>query len=228
MPKFIRLLSESGATLALATLNIAFYVAATTGWISADFLLGSDWQQTAACPWTLASYMAIHAEAPHLITNTVVLLLFGAYYEHRTSPMRMLAAYLSGGLLGGIFFAATAAFSVNTSASLSGASAAVIAVACAASCDRRSTFRFWGLPSQWIIFYLAISSISELFGANPGGGIAHIGGIIAGLTIGLAANRTSISDKSLSNLVDKANQSGFAALSKEERALFFNQNSTKR
>ncbi|MBJ2187358.1 MAG: rhomboid family intramembrane serine protease [Muribaculaceae bacterium] len=222
MLKAFRILSDSTATLALSALIIAVF------FISPDISLGGDWYATASEPWRLAAYSLLHNRPQHLVINLALLLSFGSRYETSTSALRLLVVFIAGGIMGGTLFAAASAASGNTSVTLCGSSAAVIAVMCACQTDRRSGFSVWGLSPFFVPILLTLDSIMGLFGSNTGGSLAHIGGIIAGVAAGLLANRPSTGSNHPGHIIGKAERSGYSSLTGEERDILFNQNSTEK
>lgn len=220
--KYIRQLSESTATLILAAINITIFA---TG---ANCALSSDFPTTLDEPWRIGTYMFVHSRPGHFVFNMVLLLVAGCHYERRTSSLWLISTYIAGGVFGGLLFAGATSFAHNANANLTGASAAIISIICAASIDRRSRFSIWGLPYTWIIVFLSIDSISGLFGANPGGSLAHIGGIITGIVSGWLANRRKKPAQPISHVIDKAQKSGYSSLTPEERIILFNQKSKHR
>lgn len=208
------------ATAVLAVANAAVYIAAwaqgaDTAWLSQP----GDMAAAAVRPWTLLTYMFSHAYPGHLAVNLAVLIIAGALYERRAGHTGLAGAYLGGGVAGGLIFTAAASAAGSAHASLTGASAAVLAV-CAAlpASDRNIAARLRRTPAALAAIGLGLAAILwGLRGANPGGSVAHIGGIAAGIVCGLFVRppRRTISDHS--EILDKARTSGFASLTDDER-----------
>jgi membrane associated rhomboid family serine protease len=134
--------------------------------------------------WRLVTAMFLHAGALHLAFNTLALYLFGNVVETALGTARFLAIYLVAGL-----FASAASFALSPPAAVAvGASGAV-----------------FGLLGAWLAFNFRRRSLSLaqsniqgallLIGINLALGftlrgvdnVAHIGGLVAGVVAGFAA-----------------------------------------
>jgi len=195
-------------------------------------------------PWSVVTYMFTHVSFFHFLFNMLWLYWFGIVLLDAHTDRELLQIYLCGGLAGGIFYlsAGNLIAGFPHGAGLCGASAAVMAVMTAAAVrfpDRKfNLFIFGEIKLKWI----AVASILLAFlgiggGGNAGGGIAHAGGVAAGLCHALIkrkpviVNRREIDPKRvettfrkageelarLDQLLDKVRLSGYASLSKKER-----------
>jgi membrane associated rhomboid family serine protease len=134
--------------------------------------------------WRLVTAMFLHAGPVHLAFNTLALYLFGGLVESALGTARFLAVYLVAGL-----FASAASFALSPPGAVAvGASGAV-----------------FGLLGAWLAFNLRRRSLSLaqsniqgallLIGINLALGftvrgidnVAHIGGLVAGVVAGFAA-----------------------------------------
>lgn len=134
--------------------------------------------------WRLVTAMFLHAGPLHLAFNTLALYLFGNVVETALGTARFLAIYLVAGL-----FASASSFALSPPAAVAvGASGAV-----------------FGLLGAWLAFNLRRRSLSLaqsniqgallLIGINLALGftlrgvdnVAHIGGLVAGVVAGFAA-----------------------------------------
>jgi membrane associated rhomboid family serine protease len=134
--------------------------------------------------WRLLTAMFLHAGPLHLAFNTLALYLFGGAVESALGTARFLAVYLVAGL-----FASAASFALSPPGAVAvGASGAV-----------------FGLLGAWLAFNLRRRSLSLaqsniqgallLIGINLALGftvrgvdnVAHIGGLVAGIVAGFAA-----------------------------------------
>jgi membrane associated rhomboid family serine protease len=134
--------------------------------------------------WRLLTAMFLHAGPLHLAFNTLALYLFGGVVESALGTARFLAVYLVAGL-----FASAASFALSPPGAVAvGASGAV-----------------FGLLGAWLTFNLRRRSLSLaqsniqgallLIGINLALGftvrgvdnVAHIGGLLAGIVAGFAA-----------------------------------------
>jgi membrane associated rhomboid family serine protease len=135
-------------------------------------------------PWTLITYMFLHIQLMHLVSNMLWFYWFGIIFTDFMGQKRLLYTYLLGGISGGILFII---FS-NTfmgEATLLGASAGIMAVIMATAVlvpDYELRLIFFG-PVK--LKYLALGAfvLTSLidFGVNSGGKVSHIGGAIYGI-----------------------------------------------
>ncbi len=83
-------------------------------------------------PWSIFTYMFIHAGFSHLLFNMIVLFFIGGIFEQYLGSKRVLSTYIIGGLAGGLLYLVTQnVFPLlinNGAATLVGASAAVMAL----------------------------------------------------------------------------------------------------
>jgi rhomboid family protein len=143
-------------------------------------------------PWTLVTYLFVHASILHLAFNLIALYFFGPPVEARLGPRRFLGFYLACGL-GGAALAGLLSQVVPLHL-LVGASGAVLGVAVAFA---------WYWPdapvlvfpfpepfaAKWLVtFTVAVSLVLAWLGASTGIGsgvshLAHLGGIGTALII---------------------------------------------
>lgn len=195
-------------------------------------------------PWSVVTYMFTHVSFFHFLFNMLWLYWFGVILLDGYTDMKLLNIYLCGGIAGGIFYlsAGNLISGFPHGVGLCGASAAVMAVMTAAAArfpDREfNLFIFGKIKLKWI----AVASILLAFlgiggGGNAGGGIAHAGGVAAGLCYALIKSkpltfgrrkidpmrvettfRNAGEDLArMDQLLDKVRLSGYASLSKRER-----------
>ncbi len=134
-------------------------------------------------PWTVLTYMFLHAGIWHLAFNMIGLVFFGPRLEARLGARRFLILYFLGGFGGAAF---SLLFDASTMISIVGASAAVFAVLLAfAYYWPREVVLIWGvLPMQvWALVTLLIV-VSLWSGFTGAGGnvahFAHLGGLAFG------------------------------------------------
>lgn len=149
-------------------------------------------------PWSLLTYMFMHAGVIHILFNMLWLYWFSELFLQRFSAKHLRGVYLLGGICGGLlymlaynlfpYFRPMADYSF-----LLGASASVLAVVAAAA------YREPDYPIRLLLFgtirlkYLALVVIGTdlLFvtSGNGGGHIAHLGGALAGLWFAVGLER---------------------------------------
>lgn len=140
-------------------------------------------------PWTLFTYMFVHAGVWHLLWNMIALFLFGKIFLEFFSARQFAGVYILGGLAGALFYVIAynlfPYFSpVLAYSRMVGASAAVFAIVVATavrSPEYRINLLLIGSVrlSTLALVTVAISFIM-LTGDNAGGNFAHLGGAFAG------------------------------------------------
>ncbi len=142
-------------------------------------------------PWTVVTYMFLHANFSHILFNMIGLYFFGGRLEARLGGPQFLTLYLVSGLVG-----ALASVIFTPMAAVVGASAAVYGVMLGyARYWPRDLVFIWGvLPIQarWLV--VAMTALSLFGGFSGGGGIAHfahLGGFLGGLIYLNILERTS-------------------------------------
>ena len=132
-------------------------------------------------PWTLFTYMFLHAGMMHLIFNMIGLFFFGPRLEARLGAKGFLGLYFMSGLGGAAF-----TFVFSFGAPVVGASAAVygIIIGFAMYWPRELIYIYGVVPVQarWLAaFVVAISLYSGITGSDGGTAhFAHLGGLAVG------------------------------------------------
>ena len=154
-----------------------------------NLYLPADLLQILRRPWTLITYMFMHACIWHLLGNMLWLYWFGKLFLYFFSSKHLRGLYIVGGLLGGLLYIMAynllPVFSSQLySATLLGASASVLAIAIATAVrepEYRINLMFVG-PVKLKYFALFIVLFDALYvgSNNAGGHIAHLGGALAG------------------------------------------------
>ncbi|HLF15340.1 MAG TPA: rhomboid family intramembrane serine protease [Bacteroidota bacterium] len=132
-------------------------------------------------PWTVFTYMFLHAGLGHILFNSIALFFFGPRLEAELGEKHFLWLYIVSGLSGA---ALSFIFSFNTA--IVGASAAIYGVLIGFTWFwPRSQFYIWGIlpvEARWLVVGMTALSI---FGGFGGGGdgvahFAHLGGFLGG------------------------------------------------
>jgi len=160
--------------------NVAmFFVTASFPELYRALMLVPGW--VLVRPWTLVTYMFLHAGFGHLFFNMIGLFFFGPRLEATLGSRDFLRLYLFSGLGGAAF-----SFLFAPQAAVVGASGAVfgILLAFALLWPREKIF-IWGvLPveARWLIGFLgAMALFSGVTGAQSGiAHFAHLGGFAGG------------------------------------------------
>ena len=141
-------------------------------------------------PWTLITYMFIHASFWHLFMNMLVLFFSGRIFREYLGASRILATYVYGGLAGYVLYMLSynifPIFSQGVSeAILGGASAGVVAVLIAVTTyipnfTVRLFFTGFEVKLKYFAAFLVVLDIISIKSSNPGGHLAHLGGAMYG------------------------------------------------
>lgn len=134
-------------------------------------------------PWTLFTYMFLHAGFLHLLFNVLGLYWFGKLFLYHFEGEKLLGLYLIGGIAGALVYViAYEIFPVFSSvnALLLGASASVFAILVALSVydpNREIYLMFIGpVKLKYVAAFYVILSVLGISSSNPGGNLAHLGG----------------------------------------------------
>lgn len=218
----IKMQYRSGSLLVkLIFINIGVFVAlklamfvlllfgADSHWVASFVELPSAWQQLLTRPWTVLTYMFMHADLFHIFFNMLCLYWFGMVFMEFNTPKQLVALYVLSGLMGAAFFLCAYNFLPafeGRYGTLVGASAAVYGVMVAA-CMRAPNYRmhllFVGaVPLKWILAVMIIIDLISFDGSNFGGHVAHLGGIAMGAIYALMLRRGHDVTKWINKAID--------------------------
>ncbi|HUI09274.1 MAG TPA: rhomboid family intramembrane serine protease [Bacteroidota bacterium] len=129
-------------------------------------------------PWTIVTYMFMHASLGHIFFNMLALFFFGPRVELELGGTRYLLLYFISGFMGGIL-----SFFFTPYVRIVGASGAIYGVLFAfAYFWPRERIFIWGIipiEARWLV--VAFTAISLFGGLEDAGGIAHfahLGGFV--------------------------------------------------
>lgn len=149
-------------------------------------------------PWTLFTYMFVHAGVWHLLWNMMALYLFGRIFLNFYSERQFVGTYIIGGLSGAVLYAVAyntfPYFAPIVGVSrLVGASAALMAIVIAAAVRspqyRINLFLIGSVRLSTLAVAVVFISFLMLSGDNAGGNFAHLGGAFAGWLIAYLLNK---------------------------------------
>jgi len=151
-------------------------------------------------PWSLLTYMFLHAHVLHLLFNMLWLYWFGQLFLNFFSARHFRGLYLLGGICGGLFYLlAYNVFPYFNSflygSYLLGASASVLAIVVAVAVrqpDYSVNFMFIGsVRLKYVALFMVVTDLLFVTSGNGGGHIAHLGGALVGwwFTSGLMKGR---------------------------------------
>ena len=140
-------------------------------------------------PWSLFTYMFMHAGVLHLLFNMLWLYWFGQLFLSFFSARHFRGLYILGGFCGGLLY--MLAYNVFPYFSdslyysyLLGASASVLAIVVATAVrepDYPVHFMFIGtVRLKYVALFMVVTDLLFMTSGNAGGHIAHLGGALAG------------------------------------------------
>lgn len=158
-------------------------------WVLQWFECPASLRRLAVQPWSIFTYMFMHANVFHILFNMLWLYWFGQMFLYLFSAKHFRGLYILGGLCGGaLYILAYNIFPffaphINVSYML-GASASVLAIA-VATAVREPNYRvnllfFGAVRLKYLTLILIVIDLLFITSGNAGGHIAHLGGAIAG------------------------------------------------
>ena len=165
-------------------------------------------------PWSLFTYMFLHADALHLLFNMLWLYWFGQLFLGIFSARHLRGLYILGGLCGGLLY--MLAFNVFPyfqnhiyGSWLLGASASVLAIVVATAVrepEYRVNFMFVGaVRLKYVALFMVITDLLFMTSGNGGGHIAHLGGALAGWWFAASLRKGHDVTKWINNVFDWVN-----------------------
>jgi membrane associated rhomboid family serine protease len=160
------------------------------GFMREWFWFPSQWIQIPFRLWTMFTYMFLHADAWHLLSNMLILYIFGIRLNDLLSSEKIFPIYFWGGIAGALFF--SLCFNIfpvfdnyQDAGHILGASASVMAVVFAtATLSPTGTFHIPFINVNIELRYIAVGwvilNIIGTLNNNPGGAFAHLGGAFMG------------------------------------------------
>ncbi|HCS19527.1 MAG TPA: rhomboid family intramembrane serine protease [Bacteroidetes bacterium] len=140
-------------------------------------------------PWTIFTYMFVHEDILHILFNMLWLYFMGSIFQEYLGNIKLLKAYIYGGLSGGAFYMlGMNMFPVLRESGfypypLHGASAGVMAIIVGIATllpNYQIRFFFLDLKLKYIAAFMIVLSFIGMYSSNPGGNLAHLGGAITG------------------------------------------------
>jgi len=167
-------------------------------------------------PWTLLTYMFVHAGFMHVLFNMIGLYFFGPQVELRLGGRRFLGLYLVSGLGGALLSIAT------PYAHIVGASGAVFGVMLAfARYWPHATIVMWFFPMEAriaVVMMTALSIFGGFGGTQPGvAHFAHLGGFAGGYLFLRIAEARSPAGRFRAKLAPKPRRTSDADLERWRR-----------
>ncbi len=149
------------------------------------FQLPSDPMRFITHPWTLVTYFFTHLSFFHILFNMLFVYWFGKIIREFLGDKKVVALYVLGGLVGGVFYILLynilPQFSgIVGESHMLGASAGVFAIVVGAATFMPNytiyLLLFGPVRIKYIAIFYVLLSFFNIPGDNAGGAIAHIGG----------------------------------------------------
>lgn len=140
-------------------------------------------------PWSIVTYMFLHAGILHLLFNMLWLYSFGQLFLMFFSARHFRGLYFLGGFCGGLLYMVAYNFfpyfeSYLYDSYLLGASASVLAIVIATAVRnpeyRVNLLLFGQVRLKYLALVMIITDLLFVTSNNAGGHIAHLGGALAG------------------------------------------------
>ena len=161
-------------------------------------------------PWSLFTYMFMHAGILHILFNMLWLYWFGQLFLHFFSEKQMGGLYILGGLSGaGLYLLAynLIPWFSSTYGVLLGSSAAVLAIVIATAVyapDFKISLLFFGAVSlKYIALITVLLDAISITSQNAGGHIAHLGGAMLGFIFAYRWKQGKDITRFINTLIDK-------------------------
>lgn len=149
-------------------------------------------------PWSLFTYMFLHAGVLHLLFNMLWLYWFGRMFLSLFSARHFRGLYILGGICGGLLY--MLAYNVFPyfqsylyGSVLVGASASVLAIVVATAYripEFQVNFMFIGaVRLKYVALFVVLMDLLFVTSGNGGGHIAHLGGALAGWWFAWSLNK---------------------------------------
>lgn len=172
------------ANILIHMVKLAGDSASTANLIGSYLCLPGDLAQLPERFWTLGSYMFVHVQLRHILSNALWLWFLGRIFCELLGSRRMVGVYLLGGLTGGIFYLVLEALLPGPGGVLLGASGSVMAIVVGVA-TYAPDYRVYpfGIPMKlkWLALISFLLTTVIDFSDNSGGKAAHVGGAVFGL-----------------------------------------------
>lgn len=147
----------------------------------------SDVTRLLVQPWSVFTYMFLHADVFHLLFNMLWLYWFGQLFLYNFSAKHLRGLYLLGGIAGALLyllFYNIFPYFHGVSGMMVGASASVLAIVVASAVsmpEYRLNLLFFGqVKLKYVALVVVLTDLLFITSNNAGGHIAHLGGALAG------------------------------------------------
>jgi membrane associated rhomboid family serine protease len=158
-------------------------------WFNFWFAIPSNLLEYIHRPWTIITYMFMHANIWHILFNMLWLYWFGQIFLQYLDERKMVGVYLLGGFCGALLYALVYNISptfeyVKYGSNMVGASAAIMAIVISISVITPNysvmLFLLGPVKLKYIALVTVVIDFLSIQSSNAGGHIAHLGGAIFG------------------------------------------------
>ena len=175
------------------------------------FELPASFVRFATQPWSIISYMFMHANLLHILFNMAWLYSFGMLFLHFFSARHLRGIYFLAGICGGLLY--MIAYNVfpyfhpmTAHSYLLGASASVLGIVVATAYRAPNyTIRlmlFGNLRLKYLALIVIITDLLFMTSSNAGGHIAHLGGALAGWWFAASLDKGKDITSLINNCID--------------------------
>lgn len=174
--------------VALVNLFLVLFKMDSGHWMN-YLMFPASFMQFIIQPWTLITYMFMHAGILHILFNMLWLYWFGRLFLNFFSAKHLRGLYLLGGIAGAaLYMVAYNLFpyfeDAVYSSYLLGASASVLAIVVATAVREPNypvQFMFIGtVRLKYVALFMVVLDLLFVTADNAGGHLAHLGGALAG------------------------------------------------
>lgn len=176
-----------GVFLFVKILGVFFYLAGQPYLLVEWLSVPSNTNELISKPWTLLTYMFMHAGFIHLLFNVLGLYWFGKLFLQYLDGDKLLSVYLLGGFSGAFLYLFAYNFIPvleSSNAVLLGASGSIYAILVAIAFydpNREIMLPLVGsYKLKYIVAFYVLLSVIGISSTNAGGNIAHLGGAVWG------------------------------------------------
>jgi membrane associated rhomboid family serine protease len=177
----------------IVIVNVLVFIASVIDQSAIFLRFGLIPREFVSTPWTVFTYMFVHANWSHIFFNMLTLYFFGSFALSLVGEASFLVTYFVGGVVGGLFYYGLATLLGNSSSILVGASGAIYALGGLLLVMRPNarvvTFPIPVPMPLWIAILVGFLIVAFLPGVAWE---AHLGGIVYGAVVGLYFRRREI------------------------------------
>lgn len=162
-------------------------------------------------PWSLFTYMFMHADILHILFNMLWLYWFGSLFLQLFSARHLRGLYILGGFCGGLLYL----ISYNLfpyfqpmvyRSVMVGASASILAIVVATAYRQPNypirLLLIGNIPLKYLAAFVVITDMLMATSANAGGHIAHLGGALAGWWFAAGLNKGHDPTRWINRVID--------------------------